>query len=44
MRQTAPILHAAEQQRLAILQADGRRIEDAIDAVRPVAPAEDGIG
>jgi hypothetical protein len=43
MGQPATILNAAEQQRFAIFQANRRRVEDAVDGVGPVSPAEQGI-
>jgi hypothetical protein len=44
VRQTAPVFHAAKQQSIAVVEANRRGVEDAVDRVRPVFAAEDWVG
>jgi hypothetical protein len=43
MRQSAPVFDTAQQQRVAIVEANGCRVEDAVDRVGPVFAVEDRI-
>ena len=43
MRQAAPVLNAAKQQCLSVWQPHGSGIEDAVDWIGPILPAENWI-
>ncbi len=43
MRQAAPVFHAAKQQRISVWQPYSPGVEDAVDRIGPVVPAQDRI-
>ena len=43
MRQPSPIFDAAEQQGLSIGQPNGSCVEDTVDGIGPIVPAEDRV-
>ena len=43
MRKAAPVFHAAQQQSVSIAQQHGASVQNAVDPVRPLFPAENGV-
>jgi hypothetical protein len=44
MRQASPVFDAAKQQGIAVGELHCAGVEDAIDRIRPIFPAKNGIG
>jgi hypothetical protein len=43
MREAGSVLHPAKQESVSIWQQHRRRVEDAIDRIRPILSAEDWV-
>jgi hypothetical protein len=44
VRQAAPVFDPAKQQRVTVVQTNGAGVENAVDRIRPILPAENWVG